>query len=132
MNSAILTIILTIISALLAYILARERSRAEIKAKEAEAKAKEAEAKATELKSIQLTLTTYDKMLKINTQRLEEQIKEGQKTRVEILRLKKIVTSLVIDSCKVHPCANRIIYGKNDISSKTKDVPDCIIDVDGN
>lgn len=132
MSSAILTIILTIISALLAYILAREKSRAEIKAKEAEAKAKEAEAKATELKSIQLTLTTYDKMLKINTQRLEEQIKEGQKTRVEILRLKKIVTSLVIDSCKVHPCANRIIYGENDISSKTKDVSDCIVDVDGN
>ena len=126
------TALYTIISGLIVWLFAREKNRAEIKGLEATVKETEAETKEKELESIRTTLELYEKLQKMNTQKMEGVIEEYQKLTIRVIKLEKIISALVVDSCKVKTCNNRIPYGAEDISIKTQEVPDCITDVDMN
>ena len=80
------------------------------------------------IKNMEEMFTSYEKIIKMNSERMEELLKQCLENKLEILNLKKIVSSIVLDSCKVTSCKLRQVYTADDIAEKTKDVPNVIVD----
>ena len=116
MNTALLTIFVSSISVIITWLLSRDKYRVEVRSQEIE--------------NTDKVFDTYNKMIEMNTRRMEELIAQCTENKREILQLKKIISAVIQDSCKVKTCKLRQAYEELDVAEITKDIPKAPTDVD--
>lgn len=75
-------------------------------------------------------LAMNDKQSLINNEKIDSLNQQCLENKFEILRLKKIVNAVIMDSCKIRTCKLRQTYEESDINDIIKDVPNIVVDVD--
>lgn len=109
MNSALLTIFVSIISVVITWLLSRDKYRVDVRSKEIE--------------NTDKVFDTYNKIVEMNTRRMEELISQCTENKREILKLKKVINRILQDSCIVKSCKLRQVYEEPDIVKLTEKIP---------